>query len=299
MRHPVLEARLINKQASAIGMSKNGAKISATKTAVFTIRGDKDAAIQTMSVSLSLSSAGQFVSRRTAGTLSLSAASIPAEGTDALTAAAISASRGGLSTEGVSFEQPTRTTESAGGVVGLTVQATQGLTMNSVQFINSECSGSDRRGSLVCIHLAATPSTYKLTSATFSTTSAHTHTHPEQTRNIHISCDDATLFVNSAISDFTGTIDSFNGALVDLYWVKERISTGGQAPTRTLFDTSLRYFLFSPASDGTLYLSPVGADLTTCGWAALPCKTIHRTVPQSSKGNTPTLTLVSVEDTHN
>ena len=141
--------------------------------------------------------------------------------------------------------------ESDGGIVELSLPMNKQLEMNEVELINSDLTETEKANSIIYITVEGTPSAFKMASVTFSSTSAHTNT--KERRNIHISCEDATTFIDPLsstetpkTSDFTGTIEAHDEEIVNLYWVKETIPAD-KTPPRTVFSSLSPLPLRSPS----------------------------------------------------
>ena len=91
----------MDKEASIIGVNKEGVKLSVTQKNAFTVSGTNDATIEKLTVSLS--SSGQFVSSKPTGTGALFDLTITGEENDLLPKAAVSLQTGNIQMDSVTF----------------------------------------------------------------------------------------------------------------------------------------------------------------------------------------------------
>ena len=172
----------------------------------------------------------------------------------------------------------------------------QRLTLNGTEenpTSTTSCSATDGKSGAIYIQLSSDSDVVEVSYVKFSYCK---YGSGSTVRNIYIDSYDASKVIPTADADtelkwtyfftqYNTTIESSKDAFI----VEESISTDTHKPQTA----SILHFLYAPSSNAGLssvYTSVSGADLSTCGWADLPCLTINYALA-SKHEDTQTVTL--------
>ena len=195
----------MDKEASIIGVNKEGVKLSVTQKNAFTVSGTNDATIEKLTVSLS--SSGQFVSSKPTGTGALFDLTITGEENDLLPKAAVSLQTGNIQMDSVTFHHRKMERVQQWRFLNHSLKSRYGT-----QLAPQTLHVPKLPAPFFLCQLKGRPSSFQLTSATSTTPP----THPNNLRNVLIRCPCATDSIlplspptTTNISLFSGTIDPY------------------------------------------------------------------------------------------